>query len=133
MRRVHLLVRETQGMKTMTVAAPKTKSSAAEIWPSLRCGNRHSRLHRHWRSNSRLRISGCARSDRPDVPLRAILKLGQRLGCEFVLRLVACPEIFAQALWLVEQELDGARLIRAWPSVRPALAHPDLLPALTGR
>ena len=82
MRRVHLLVRETQWMKTMTVAAPKTKSSAAEIWPSLRCGNRHSRLHRHWRSNSRLRISGCARSDRPDVPLRAILKpsIRVRLG-----------------------------------------------------
>jgi hypothetical protein len=67
------------------------------------------------------------------LPLRAILKLGQRLGCEFVLRLAACPEHFAQALWLIEQELDGARLTPAWPSDRPALAHPDLLPAPTGR
>jgi hypothetical protein len=106
-----------------------------------------------------------------DLPQRAILKLGQRLDCEFVLRLVArlgllcherghldpgaadrfafyqlehclgvlgrasqgCPEHFARALWLIEHELDGARLTPAWSSDRPALAHPDLLPALTGR
>jgi hypothetical protein len=53
-----------------------------------------------------------------DLPLRAILKLGQRLDCEFVLRLVACPEHFAQALWLIEPELDGARLTLAWPAQR---------------
>jgi hypothetical protein len=47
------------------------------------------------------------------LPLRAILKLGQRLGCEFVLHLAACPEHFAQALWLIEQELDGGRFTPA--------------------
>jgi hypothetical protein len=86
-----------------------------------------------------------------DLRLRAILQLGQRLDCEFVLRLVVrlglrcherahldpggadrfafyqlehCsgvlgwasqggPEHFAQAMWLIEQELDGARLTPA--------------------